>query len=158
MAVKTPVNDTGQPHVELRQVTAAERASALALVWRVFREFEGPDYTEEGIRSFKAFLDDPLAIAGLDMHAAWEAGRMAGVLATRSAGRHIALLFVDGRFQGRGIGRQLFETALSKSPDGTLTVNSSPYALGFYQHLGFSAADSECLADGIRYTPMRYPG
>lgn len=36
------------------------------------------------------------------------------------------------------------------------TVNSSPYAVEIYRHLGFVPTDTEQITDGIRYTPMRY--
>lgn len=36
-----------------------------------------------------------------------------------------------------------------------ITVNASPYAVGFYEKNGFTALDKEQEADGIRFTPMR---
>ena len=36
------------------------------------------------------------------------------------------------------------------------TVNSSPYAVEVYRHLGFVATDAEQCTDGLRYTPMRF--
>ena len=36
------------------------------------------------------------------------------------------------------------------------TVNSSPYAVEFYRHLGFKTTDTQQLTDGLRYTPMRF--
>ena len=35
-----------------------------------------------------------------------------------------------------------------------ITVNASPYAVGFYEKNGFTALDKEQEADGIRFTPM----
>ena len=37
-----------------------------------------------------------------------------------------------------------------------MTVNSSPFAVEIYQKLGFHALSGEQLADGIRFTPMKY--
>lgn len=36
------------------------------------------------------------------------------------------------------------------------TVNSSPYAVPVYHKLGFIDMDSEQLADGMRFTPMKF--
>ena len=36
-----------------------------------------------------------------------------------------------------------------------ITVNASPYAVGFYEKNGFTVLDKEQEADGIRFTPMR---
>ena len=37
-----------------------------------------------------------------------------------------------------------------------ITVNSSPYAVPVYHKLGFSDTDTEQLADGMRYTLMKF--
>ena len=37
-----------------------------------------------------------------------------------------------------------------------ITVNSSPYAVLVYRKLGFVETDTEQLADGMRYTPMKF--
>ena len=36
------------------------------------------------------------------------------------------------------------------------TVNSSPYAVEVYRHLGFVPTDDEKSVDGLRFTPMQY--
>ena len=35
-------------------------------------------------------------------------------------------------------------------------VNSSPYAVEIYRHLGFVPTDDEQSVDGLRFTPMQY--
>ena len=39
--------------VEIRKILKEEMKNALELVWKVFLEYETPDYTEEGIEEFK---------------------------------------------------------------------------------------------------------
>ena len=56
----------------------------------------------------------------------------------------------------RGIGRRLFEAMRRDYARQVFTVNSSPYAVEVYRHLGFVPTDTEQLTDGLRYTPMRY--
>lgn len=48
---------------------------------------------------------------------------------------HLSLLFVQPDYQGKGFGRYLVETNLVDH--SSVTVNSSPVAIAFYQRLGF---------------------
>ena len=70
--------------------------------------------------------------------------------------QHIGGFFVRGDYHRNGIGRALFEAMKAEYEKQEFTVNSSPYAVEVYRHLGFTATDSEQLKDGIRYTPMIY--
>ncbi len=89
---------------------------------------------------------------------AFDNGRMVGMLSLR-AETHISLLFVDGKYHRRGIGRGLIEYVsqyvLTEEGHGSITVNAAPYATGFYHRMGFVDTDTEQACDGIRYTPMK---
>ena len=39
--------------MEIRKILSNELENAINLVWRVFLEYEAPDYTQEGIDEFK---------------------------------------------------------------------------------------------------------
>ena len=78
------------------------------------------------------------------------------MIATRKNGTHIALFFVNGAHHRRGIGKRLFQAALSDCPADRMTVNSSPYAVPVYHRLGFSDISAEQTVSGIRFTPMEY--
>lgn len=56
----------------------------------------------------------------------------------------------------QGIGRKLFEAVIQNSTRDAITVNSSPYAIEVYKHLGFSVMQEEQITDGIRYTSMLF--
>ena len=140
-------------------VTKLERAQqqeALALVWRVFLEYEAPDYPPQGVEAFRKSVFSEEYLSQLTMYGAYVGGELAGVIAARSGGAHVALFFVETRFQRQGVGRALFERLLADSPRGALTVTSSPYAVGVYRALGFRETAGEQSADGIRFTPMEY--
>lgn len=128
---------------------------ALDLALHVFMEFEAPDYSEEGIEEFKRSLQNPTYIDNLCYYVAIEQEKFIGVLATRNKGSHIALLFVDGQWQRKGIGRELILFALKDGSGSTMTVNSAPFAHEFYKKVGFEDADVEQLTNGIRFFPMR---
>ena len=131
--------------------------AALNLVFRVFLAFEAPDYCEQGIDTFRSFLQNEEELAKLRFYGAYEAGALIGVLATRGEdGSHIALFFVDAAWQGRGVGKALFLLARERCSSERMTVHSSPYAKKIYEHLGFIPVSDELLSNGIRYYPMQY--
>jgi GNAT superfamily N-acetyltransferase len=142
--------------MEIRTLTPSEIPNALGLVWEVFQEFEAPDYAQQGVDKFKECLDDPDFIGRLAFYGAFIHGLLAGVMATRESGSHIAMFFVRRESQRRGVGRRLFEHAIGFCPGNSMTVNSSPYAVPIYGRLGFTAAAGEQTTDGIRFTPMEY--
>ena len=128
---------------------------AFDLAIHVFLEFEAPEYSNEGIEEFKRSLQNPAYINNLCIYTAIEQEEIIGMLATRNKGSHIALLFVDGRWQRKGIGRKLVEFALEDCDSSVLTVNSAPFAHEFYKKVGFEDTDVEQLTNGIRYFPMK---
>ncbi len=140
--------------MEIRELPPAEFGEVIRLAKKVFMMFEAPEYSEEGIQNFVKTLDDPGFLAMLRVYGAYDRGQLAGMLATRSGGDHIALFFVDSRRQRQGVGRRLFDRACQDNSSGRMTVNSSPYATEIYHHLGFTDTDSEQTVSGIRFTPM----
>ncbi|MCF2681811.1 GNAT family N-acetyltransferase [Faecalicatena contorta] len=64
--------------------------------------------------------------------------------------------FVKEAWHRKGIGKQLFDAVKRDYEIQEFTVNSSPYAVEVYRHLGFIPTASEQITNGIRYTPMRY--
>ena len=140
----------------IKRVPPTDYQHALALVLRVFLQYDAPDYPEHGVQTFKAAISDQTYLNSIEMWAAYSNERIVGVIALRNEGHHIALLFVDGAHHQKGIGRSLFETAQNHSDSEIITVNSSPYAVEFYQHLGFIPDGPEQSTNGMRYTPMTY--
>ncbi len=138
----------------IREIKDNEMADAIDLVWRVFLEFEAPDYTEEGIEEFRKAINDKDWVNKRDFYGAFEDNKILGVIATKDL-NHIALLFVDGRYHRRGIGTKLYEKVRSLNTSNFFTVNSSPYAHEVYKHLGFIDTDREQCIHGLRFIPMR---
>lgn len=120
----------------------------------MFQEYEAPDYTKEGVEEFYKSIRNESYLSKLCMYGAFLQEELAGVIATRSGGTHIALFFADGKYNRQGIGKQLFQTVRAKCSFGKLTVNSSPYAVPVYHKLRFHDTDTEQVANGLRFTPM----
>lgn len=146
----------GSLRMRIEEISGKEKEKALELVLSVFMQYEAPDYSEQGIQSFKDFISNREKIDNLKFYSAYLDDALVGVIATRNNGNHIALFFVDGRHHRKGIGRKLFEYALEKSTGDKITVNSSPYAVEIYKKLGFVPDSGEQVVDGIRFTPMTY--
>lgn len=140
----------------IRIILPEERPTALSLIWRVFREYEAPDYTSEGVDEFYKSIHNEGYLARLRMYGAFAGEDLVGVIAIRNEGTHIALFFVDGSYHRKGIGRRLFQAAMVDCPHNKMTVHSSPYAVPIYRKLGFVDMDAEQIVKGLRFTPMEY--
>ena len=147
---------------EIRFINRDEWEDAMGLAWKTFLEYEGDVYPPEGIRSFEDFITDSalkrmFVMEAYQIMAAFREKRMVGMISLRNQ-FHISLLFVDVRYHKRGIGRALIMSLASyvKEQNGQkrLTVNASPYGVGFYHRLGFRDLGSEKQQDGIIFTPM----
>ena len=117
---------------EIRQITSDEISAALDLAWRVFSEYESPDYSEEGIEEFRKCLHDEEYLAGIEYYGAFDAEKLVGTIGIRPDRKHICFFFVDGKYHRQGIGTRLFRSVLQDYPEQTV--------------------------NGIRFTPMKYEG
>lgn len=137
----------------VRPLLPNEITDAAELCWEVFRQYEAPEYSEEGIHTFRSYLDDKNAMQAMKWFGAFENGVLIGTLAVREK-QHISLFFVKSEYQGKGNGKRLFAQMKAAFADKDITVNAAPYAVPIYRSLGFVPTDSEQLKNGIRFTPM----
>ena len=137
---------------------------ALDLVNRVFSEFVAVDYSEQGRSTFESYLEGKLQEVSASLKsgekkiwAYYQESEILGVIAIQSTS-HISLMFVDKHYHRQGIARQLFDVALDwfNKNKGVkqITVNSSPYAVKVYEHLGFVKTDEQQEKNGIIFVPM----
>lgn len=142
--------------MQIKRIADNQIFSAIDLIWTTFMQFEAPDYSEEGIQSFRDFIEKKEIANILEFWGAYDDNELKGVIATREERKHICCFFVKAQYHRQGIGRKLWEYLLENNPNEIITVNSSPYAVPIYHKLGFVDTDAEQLSDGIRYTPMRF--
>ena len=145
-------------NITIRRLFEDERPETLDLAWRVFSEYESPDYSSEGTEEFQKCLHDEEYLHGLQYYGAYDGEKLIGEIAIRPDRKHICFFFVDGRYHRRGIGTRMFQCLLEDYPDETITLNSSPYGRPFYKAIGFVLTDEEKTVNGIRFTPMKYEG
>lgn len=142
--------------MEIKKIDQAQMDNAIDLIWTTFLQFEASDYSDEGIQSFKDFIENKEIINTLEFWGAYDNQKLKGVIATNENRKHICCFFVEAQYQRQGIGRKLWEYLLENSQKEVITVNSSPYAVPVYHKLGFVDTNTEQLSDGMRYTPMKY--
>lgn len=66
----------------IRQLEPFEIDEAITLIWKVFLPFEAPDYSDEGIQSFKDFIENEEILKTLEFFGAYERDELKGVIAT----------------------------------------------------------------------------
>ena len=106
--------------------------------------------------NFQKTINDPAYITNIQCYGALDDDVLVRMIATRNGGAHITLFFVEEAYHHKGVGSNLFQAMLTDNAAKEITVNSSPYAVPVYMHLGFTATKPEQETDGIRYTPMVY--
>ena len=142
--------------MEIRLLESAQIDNAITLIWGTFLQFDAPDYSEEGVHSFKEFIENEEIIKSLEFFGAYDQGELKGVLATNENRKHNCGFFVKAQYHRQGIGRKLWEYVLSSSKNNTFTGHSSPYAVPVYRKLCFVDTNTEQSADVMRYTPMKF--
>ena len=141
-------------NIIIREMNKNEIDIVRKLVLDTFIEFEAPDYSEEGIQSFKDFIFDDEKFLNLKINVIEIEDKIVSMIAIRNR-THIALLFTNKDFHKKGLARKLFNDFKSSLKDGDkITVNSSPYAVEVYKKLGFEIVEPEQTVDGIRFTKM----
>lgn len=147
---------------EIRWARESEWAPAMNMIWRTFLEYDGKDYTQEGIKNFFDFItDSDLYTAFLrgeyQMMVALAQGRIIGVGSLRNK-NHLSLLFVDGAYHHMGVGSailiRLCDYLEREMGEQYMSLKAAPYAVDFYRKLGFRVVQPEEEHSGIRVTSM----
>lgn len=150
-------------HIEPAQVRDAAHISALiAGVARYFTVHPQGQGAESFLVSMSA---DAIASYIRDeaftyMVARDEFGDMAGAAALRSD-NHLFHLFVAPAWQRQGVAtllwQDLAERAQHHGRRRPFTVNATPYAVPFYQRMGFEVAGKRVETRGVAFIPMTRP-
>ena len=150
--------------MQICRIQIGKLREALDLVWEVFEKYEVPDYEEMGVKTFRHFIEygnmvEKVRQGEMKFWGCYLNSYLVGVIALRE-GQHISLLFVRDKFHHLGVAGRLVrlvvdQVAMENPKIRAVTVNSSPYAVGFYKKMGFKALGREQRADGIRFTSMR---
>lgn len=123
----------------------------------VAHEFE-PDARARFLETFSPNAIKSYFGKGFRYHIAESDQTIVGVVATR-ANSHLYHLFVAASRHRSGLGRRLWRIASEASRaaghQGDFTVNSSRFAVGFYERLGFRRDGAAHTVEGVISFPMR---
>lgn len=140
--------------MNIRQLNNREYNEAVELSLKVFMECGTTDFDDSGLNTFKDFIYNKSLMNELTIFGAFDDSELVGIIGTKNKGQHISLFFINPKYHRKGIGRNLFDYAYSNQTVAQITVNSSTFAVRFYENLGFTKAAEEQVTNGLRYTPM----
>lgn len=140
--------------MNIRQLNNREYNEAVELSLKVFMECGTTDFDDSGLNTFKDFIYNQSLMNELTIFGAFDDSELIGIIGTKNKGQHISLFFINPKYHRKGIGRSLFDYAYSNQTVAQITVNSSSFAVRFYENLGFTKAAEEQVTNGLRYTPM----
>jgi 8-oxo-dGTP pyrophosphatase MutT (NUDIX family)/GNAT superfamily N-acetyltransferase len=153
--------------IAFRRAAFEDIGPAFDLALRVFMEYEAPISEAEAIERLQADFaskkarSDIWITGGRLMFVALDCGTVVGMADARENG-HIQSFYVDGAYHRRGIGTELLSRMvceLKLRGLNEITLDSSPYALPFYQNFGFTPTDVEQRKEGFICIPLVYrPG
>ena len=154
-------------NIVIRKIADNEVEKAMELALEVFMEFEAPDYHPSGVDTFKRDIVENAdylekAKQGIcPIYGAFDGEKIVALIGMRSNKTHINLVFTKKEYHRKGIATAVFNyllrDVLNENPwIKELTLNSSPYGLPFYLHIGFIPLSEEQEINGIRFTPMKY--
>lgn len=148
--------------MEIRLLDQHELSPALHLVWDVFVEDVAPSYSHEGVATFQEFIkyeniNQMYQNKEVLFWGAYEGEELCGVIALQTSG-HICLFFVKKSWQGKGVGKRLYQSVYHYCAQdlriSRLTVNAVPGAVIKYQHFGMRQVSGEQYASGMCFVPM----
>ena len=150
--------------ITYRLMEREDAESVSRLILDAFTEFIANEYSDEGRAEFTRYVQPAALVersqANHFVLLAVEQGQVAAVTEIRD-NDHVALMFVDVRFQRRGIARKLLQQAIGLArpakPDlDRVTVNSSRFGVPIYEKLGFRQTGPERNVNGIVFIPMAH--
>ncbi|NLZ46074.1 MAG: GNAT family N-acetyltransferase [Clostridiales bacterium] len=130
---------------------------AQALCNEIFLRHIGCNTAPLGIAGFLSFVYDRETLKKLDIYYAKENDSIIGILAFDKERNHLSLFFVKTEYQGKGVGKKLFEQ-ITPFDKEFITVNSSVNSEPIYKSLGFYPTRKKYPLDanGLKYIPMIY--
>jgi SAM-dependent methyltransferase len=147
-----------------REIVPGQEEAACRLVLECFDEFVAPGYSQQGIEEFKKYVNSVALKSRLQNYKSFvilaiNRDQPVGIIEIRLF-NHVSLFFVKKDFQRKGIAHELLNKALEKCMNNNpqleyVDVNSSPYAVGTYERLGFIKTGLEQVINGIRFTPLK---
>lgn len=150
------------PHPIIRPATIEDAGDIADLITGLADAFILHEFVPEARARFLSDHTPPSIVrrmqSGFRYHVAESDGAIVGVVGVRD-NSHLYHLFVAEAFQGRKLGRELWEhvkaECLAAGNPGAFTVNSSKNAVPVYERFGFTVAAPVQDAGGVLFVPMK---
>jgi GNAT superfamily N-acetyltransferase len=148
--------------VKIRAATLNDATAISALLLELTARYIAHEFSTEAANRLLGSMEEPAIrgylASGYRYHVAEENGELVGVIGVRD-NRHLYHLFVAEPFQGKGLARALWQAARAASLEacnpGVFTVNSSRFAVGLYEKLGFVGHGEVVDESGVIHIPMK---
>jgi len=140
--------------IKIHTLQKDEQEEAIRLSLVTFMECGKEDYDENGLEVFQSFIYDEEKVSELTFLGAFDGDKLIGTLAFKKRDGHLSLFFVHSDYHRMGVGRNLFNTFLSQYKFNEITVNSSTYAVPFYESLGFKKLAEKQNYHGLISVPL----
>ena len=150
----------------IRQAKIDEWNIVVSFVWNTFKHCNARYYSEQGINSFVNYLADR-TLENMFTHGQYSVffaikdNVIVGLIGIKNFS-HVALLFVDYRYQKNGIGNRLVFEVIARvqqlQHQGgiiNVTVNAAPRAEVFYSNIGFRRMGEPKVVNGMPTVPMK---
>ena len=142
----------------IRELVYEDLQTASQVLWKSFYEAEKNNHTMTGMELFRD-LTDPVSLSintfqgDVVLYGFFDNDEMLAVGGLKEK-KHILMLYVLPLAQGKGVGKELLAFMESICEGDQITLNSSDFAIPFYQHHGFAICGDRNENDGLISTPM----
>ena len=102
------------PGISVRRLDLSEYKEAASLSLEIYLQTGEEDFDEQGLETFKSFVNDEAMINSLVIYGAFDEARLVGVMAVKDEGKHISLFFIRKEYHRKGIGRRLSKRLLCR--------------------------------------------
>ena len=143
----------------IRELVYEDLKSASQVLWKSFYEAEKNNHSMAGMELFRD-LTDPVSLSintfdgSVVLFGYFDNDVLKAVAALKDKS-HILMLYVLPSEQGMGIGKKLLAFMERCCEGDVITLNSSDFAIPFYQHFGFTICGERNETDGLISTPMK---
>lgn len=147
------------PSIKIRKAIPADAGAISELMIPLVTEFISYEYTEQGTTVMLTSMTPEVIRSNIDIayeyFVAEENNTIVGVLGIKQ-GNHLFHCFVDKNYHRKHLGSKLWQHWLASAKPERVTVNSSKFAIRFYQALGFIGNNKIFEKNGVTCYPMTY--
>jgi dihydrofolate synthase / folylpolyglutamate synthase len=143
----------------IRKYTSKDATAVCEVVCNTFNRFVSIEFTQDGRKKFLGEQTPEKQnerAKTRSVYVALENNKVVGMVEATYPD-HLNRIFVNENCQGKGIGKKLMkkiETTFKEKGSTKIKVYSSPYAIKFYQGIGYKKTTGIIHRFGFVYQPM----